>query len=86
MVHIYDFWFMTEAQERIHILNYVYILMEESHNWNVNKREVIIRKKEDEKEKVDGWCNMSKYLKKKSARRNLIKSAEHQFSGNEERG
>lgn len=40
--------------------------MEESHNWNVNKREVIIQKKEEEKEKVDGWCSMSKYLKKKS--------------------
>ena len=40
-------------------------LMEENPNWNVTKREVIIQKKEEEKEKVDGWCNTSKYLKKK---------------------
>lgn len=41
------------------------ISMEESYDWNVNKREVIIQKKEEEKQKVDGECNMSKYLKKK---------------------
>lgn len=26
MFHNYEFWFITEAQERIHIFNYVYNL------------------------------------------------------------
>lgn len=53
-VYVYDFWFMTERQERMQILNYVYNLGLKIYYWNVNN---LIIKRKRKKKRLDGYCN-----------------------------